>query len=370
VALLIAGGLAFVAPHGLDGRAATSDGRAALQATLRAKARDLVAAGVPAVVVLVRRGDQTIRIAEGHVSRTSAETIRPTDRFRLGSLTKTYVATVVLQLVAAHRLALEDTVQRWLPGLVPNGASITVRELLMHRSGLYDYWGDSRFFAPYRGGDFAYRYTPRQLVEIATAHGPRFAPDTRFGYTNTGYIVLGLIVEAVTRRPLAVELRDRIFQPLHLSRTSFGRGGPGAGRNAHGYIRIGGRLRDVGGLNLSFDWAAGAVVSSADDVATFYRALLTGRLLTPALVRLMTTGTVRGVAGYGFGIMKRRLPCGTSWGHAGDTPGFVADAHSSIDGSRQAVALMSMELADLPRAARRAFFKLSARAYCGSVPAG
>lgn len=348
--------------------AASSPGQSsapkALEA-LRARANELVADGVPGVVVLVRQGRETVRIAAGHVSRRTGAALRASDRFRLGSVTKTYVAAVVLELVGEGKLRLDDNVERWLPGLVPNGARITVRELLLHRSGLYDYWGDKRFFAPYRAGNFAYRYTPRALVRIATAHGPRFAPGARFGYTNTGYIVLGLIVEAVTGRPLGVELRDRIFRPLHLSATSFGRGPPRAGRAAHGYIRIQGRLRDVTNLNLSFDWAAGAVVSSADDVARFYRALLAGRLLRPALVRLMTTRAVRAESGYGFGIMKRRLACGASWGHAGDTPGFVADAHNSVDGSRQSVALISIDLADLPRSARRAFFRLSARAYCG-----
>jgi D-alanyl-D-alanine carboxypeptidase len=278
--LLVAGAVGLAATAARDRPQAT--GRAdqgPLAATLRTGAQQLVAAGAPGVVVLARRRDEIVRIAEGRVALGSPEAIRPTDRFRLGSVAKTYVATVVLQLVVEHRLGLQDTVERWLPGLVPGGGKITVQELLLHRSGLYDYWGDKRFFAPYRLGNFAYRYTPRQLIA--------FAPGTGFSYTNTGYIVLGLIVEAVTGRPLGVELQDRIFRPLHLNGTSFGRGTPRNGRNAHGYTRIGGRVRDVSGLNLSFDWAAGAVVSTADDIARFYRGLLGGRLLPPAFVRLM-----------------------------------------------------------------------------------
>lgn len=359
ISILLVGAIAPAATSGRDASPPT-----ALEASLRASADELVAAGVPAVVVLARRGDETARVAEGHFSRSSLEPVLATDRFRLGSLTKTYVATVVLQLVAEHRLGLHDTVEDWLPGLVPNGAEITVEELLRHRSGLYDYWGYRRLFAPYRAGNFAYRWTPRELVVLATSHPPRFAPGARLAYTTTGYIVLGLIVEAVTGRPLGVELRDRIFRPLHLTGTTFGPGGPTAGRAAHGYMRIAGRLRDVTALNLSYDWAAGAVVSTADDVAQFYRALLTGRLLPPAYLRLMTTATVRDDAGYGFGIMKRHLACGASWGHAGDTPGFVADAHNSLDGRRQAVTFMNVELADLPQSTRRAFFRLSASAYC------
>ena len=337
-----------------------------LATRLHAGAETLLAAGVPGVVVLVRRGDETVSVADGVLSRRTREPVRATDRFRVGSLTKTYVATVVLELVAEHRLGLQDTVERWLPGLVPNAGRITVEELLRHRSGLYDYWGDRRLFAPYRRGDFSHHYTPRQLVELSNAHRPRFAPGARFAYTNTGYVVLGLMIEAVTRRPLAVELEDRIFRPLHLSGTVFGPGPAHAGRTVHGYMRIGGRLRDVTALDTSYDWASGAVVSTAGDILDFYRALLTGRVLPRRYVRLMTTATVPAAAGYGFGIQKDHLACGASWGHAGDTPGFVAVVHNSLDGRRQAVALMNIELADLQRPSRRAFFRLAANAYCSS----
>ena len=333
-------------------------------AMLRASARELVSSGVPGVVVLARRGNETVRIVAGTLSLRTHEPVQATDRFRIGSVTKTYVAAVVLQLVAEHRLRLRDTVARWLPGLVPDGGRITVRDLLLHRSGLYDYWGDRRFFVPYREGDLTYHYTPLQLVRIAISHAPRFPPDTRFAYTNTGYIVLGLIVEAVTGKPLGVELRQRIFLPLHLTGTSFGRGTARNGRSAHGYIRIGGRLRDTSPMDLSFDWASGAIVSTADDIAGFYRALLTGRLLPRRLVHLMTVTAAANKDWYGFGIMKRKLACGLTWGHAGDTPGFAADVQDSLDGSRQSVALMSMDLGSIPKPVREQFFRLSANAYC------
>jgi D-alanyl-D-alanine carboxypeptidase len=340
------------------------DSRAAPLAALRASAEKLLASGVPGVVVFARRGSETLRIAEGQASLRPHEPLRPTDRFRLGSVTKTYIAAVVLQLVAEQRLRLRDTVQHWLPGLVPGGARITVQELLLHRSGLRDYWGDRRFFAPYRTGHLAYHYTPRQLVRIATSHRPHFAPGTRFAYTNTGYIVLGLIVEAVTGRPLGVELRDRIFRPLHLTSTSFGRGTPRDGRSAHGYILIGRRLRDARAMDLSYDWASGAIVSTAADVADFYRALLTGRLLPRPFVRLMTVTAALQKSWYGFGVMKRGLPCGITWGHAGDTPGFAADVYNSLDGNRQSVTLINVDLAGITRPARRMFFRISRNAYC------
>jgi D-alanyl-D-alanine carboxypeptidase len=113
-----------------------------------------------------------------------------------------------------------------------------------------------------------------------------------------------------------------------------------------------------------FDWASGAVVSTAVDVAAFYRALLVGRLLPPAEVQLMTAAAGSSPGGYGFGIMKDRMTCGTSWGHAGDTPGFVAVSYNSRDGSDEAVAFMNLDLATAARSTRRAFFQLAANSFC------
>ncbi len=112
------------------------------------RARDeLVAAGAPGAVALVRDGDRTIRLTSGHGNLKPRTPMRASDRFRVGSVTKTFVATIVLQLVGEGKLGLEDTVERWLPGLVPNGAGITVRQLMNHTSGLFSYSEDREFLA-------------------------------------------------------------------------------------------------------------------------------------------------------------------------------------------------------------------------------
>jgi D-alanyl-D-alanine carboxypeptidase len=203
--------------------------------------------------------------------------MRATDRFRIGSVTKTYLATVVLQLVGEGRLSLTHTVEDRLPGLVPNGQAITVRQLLNMTSGLFDYPNDPR----------------------------------------TRYVLLGLIIEAASGNQLNAELRQRILEPLRLRATSLAMTPRIAGPHAHGYMRVGQPpLEDVTTLNPSWGWAAGAIESTADDVARFYRALLGGRLVRPKLLRAMRT-TVAGNAGarYGLGIGTVRLPCGTAWGH-------------------------------------------------------
>ena len=179
----------------------------------------LVKAGVPGVVVHVRRDRSVVELAAGRADLAEPRRMTTDDRFKVGSITKTFVATAVLQLVAEGRLHLGDTVARWLPGLVPGGDRITVRQLLMHTSGLFDYLDDPRPFAPYLNGDFRHFWTPRQLVRIAVSHPPLFAPGTGFSYTNTGYVLLGLIAERADGERLAVQLRRRIFAPLHLTAT-------------------------------------------------------------------------------------------------------------------------------------------------------
>ena len=115
-------------------------------------------------VVLVRDGSQTVRLARGSARLEPQRRMRVSDRFRIASLTKTYTATVVVQLAGEGKLALDDPVERWLPGVVPNGAAITLRMLLNHHSGLFDYFNDPQTTAPYLAGDFGHVWTPQQLV--------------------------------------------------------------------------------------------------------------------------------------------------------------------------------------------------------------
>jgi len=134
--------------------------------------------------------------------------MRDDDRFRIGSITKTFVSTVVLQLVAERQSSLADSVQRWLPGIVPNDSDITVRQLLNHTSGLFDFTEDPRLLAPY-ATDPGHFWPPQGLVGLATSHPPLFAPGTNWSYSNTNYIVLGLVIESVTHHPASAEVQRR-----------------------------------------------------------------------------------------------------------------------------------------------------------------
>lgn len=224
----------------------------------------------------------------------------------------------------------------------------------------YDYFEDPRLMAPYERGEFAYRYTPRDLLALGVSHPSRFPPGTQAAYSNTGYIALGLIVEASTGRSLGDQLASRIFAPLGLRSTTFGNG---SRPHAHGYARLGGRMRDVARLNLSFEWAAGAVVSNARDLARFYRALLGGRLVRSDLLALMTTPALRADVGYGAGVEKLSSPCGPAWGHSGATPGFTS--HAYADGHRQIVVLYNLDYNAMSARAHRADRRLLIDAFCG-----
>jgi D-alanyl-D-alanine carboxypeptidase len=305
-------------------------------AVLQEQLDGVVEAGSPGVVGLVRTGERTWQGASGLADLRAERPARAGDRFRVGSVTKSFVATLALQLVGEGRLGLDDNLERWLPGLVPGGEKITVRQLLNHTSGLYNYTDDLP--EPPR------RFRPRDLVAMATGHKPLFAPGTQFSYSNTNYILAGMIVERVTGDPLADQLQRRIFQPLGLGDTQLpttqrALGGP----HARGYappdkdwqVSDGpARLVDVTEMDTSWGWAAGAMVSTTADLAHFYQALLGGQLLPPELLKQMRTTVDASQLGhgtrYGLGLEVLRLGCGVElWGHGGSLEGYQTTAFST-----------------------------------------
>ena len=204
--------------------------------------------------------------------------MRSDNHFKIASLTKTYTATVVLQLVGEGKLSLDDTVERRLPGVVPNGGKITIRQLLNHTSGLADFESDPRYLKPYLAGNFGHYWAPRQLVRMGVSHKPLFAPGTRWSYSNTNYVVAQLIVEKVTgkharRRAEAADLPAARASPDELpdeARVCRARMRTATGCSAEP------PLVDVTGLSPSLAPGSGAIVSTVRDVADFYRALLSG----------------------------------------------------------------------------------------------
>lgn len=310
-------------------------------------------AGAPGIVAEVHNGHTTWFGSAG-VSDTATGRLRqPYERFRIGSITKAFTATVVLQLAAEHRLSLDDTVEHWLPGLVRgngnDGNAITVRELLNHTSGLFAYTNDPDLFAKGMGTAwFAHRYdryTPVQLVDVAMAHPPYFAPGERFGYSNTDSILAALIVQRATGRSFSDELTRRILRPLALTGTYL----PGDDATIRGphpvhYSTLFSQdpnptIYDVTDMNQSFAWSAGGMVSTTGDLDRFFSALLGGHLLPAVLQReLFTTVSTEGGGWipdtrYGLGVFAQTLSCGvTVWGNGGATYGSWSYVMGTQDG--------------------------------------
>jgi D-alanyl-D-alanine carboxypeptidase len=313
-----------------------------------------VAAGAPGVLAEADDARGAWNASAGVGNRRSGKPLRAGDRFRIGSITKTFVATVVLQLEADGRLDLDDSVAAWLPGLVHghgnDGRRITVRELLNHTSGLYDYTADPHFRAAHFGRAFLrHRYdthTPAALVHTATAHPPLFAPGVAWHYSNTDYVLAGMVIKAVTGHGYAHEIRRRILRPLGLHATSLPGSSPRLrGRHGHAYSRLygtdaGDGVHDVTDFDPSLAGASGEMVSTTGDLIRFVRALLAGRLLPHRQLAEMMTHTVSSGSPrirYGLGLRTERLPCGTTvWGHDGGIYGSQAAVFTTRDGRHAA----------------------------------
>jgi D-alanyl-D-alanine carboxypeptidase len=305
--------------------------------------------------------------------------------YRVGSNTKTFVATVLLQLTAEGRVRLDDTVERWLPGLVRgngnDGSKITVRHLLRQTSGLHDYshylpQDQDRTPETYRKVRFR-SYRPEELVAMAMRHAPEFAPGERWSYSNTNYVVAGMIVEKATGNPWEHEVHERIIAPLGLAHTY----SPGTSAyvpqpRAKFYERFtpGGPLVDVSVF--SDGYADGGLTSTTDDMNRFLRALLGGRLLPAAQLAQMKQTVpatewrvVYKDAGYGLGLAKRRTSCGTwAWFHGGSMFGVSSVNSVSADGGTSVEIMLATQPGEekAKLAQLTAANELTDRALCGS----
>ena len=254
------------------------------------------------------------------------------DQVRVASITKTYVAALVLQLAAEGVLALADTVEEWVPG----GEDVTVELLLRMRSGLPDYVGPLYGDDPLRALE---RYwSPETLVHLALAQPDRVPPDTVHRYCNTDYVLLGLVVERATGERVDAQLWQRLFAPLGLVDTTFPTVDPRLrGPHARGHLRTGPPepYAECTTLSPSDGWTAGALVTTPRELARFWDALLGGQVLDPASLALLTEGreTLSPTAARGLGIVRYSYPDGTvAHGMHGGTPGYTTIVQRSTAG--------------------------------------
>ncbi|MFG3525205.1 serine hydrolase domain-containing protein [Streptomyces sp. NPDC047917] len=298
----------------------------AVQQALNTLVRD---DGMPAATANVKGRDGRTRTYTAGVGDLATGSKVPRGgQVRIGSNTKSFTAVVVLQLVGEGKIALGADVDTYLPGLVRgrgiDGRRITVRQLLQHTSGLPDYGmhiDDDELRDRY--------FEPRELLDIALRYKADAAPGKTWGYSNTNYLLAGLIVQKVTGRPLAEEIDRRIIKRVGLRHTYFPAPGDKTIRepHPHGYHRnpADGPLRDFTEIDPSAGWAAGQLISTDSDLNRFFGALLAGRLLPAAQLAEMRTTVPAGDSGlrYGLGLTSRPLSCGgVYWGHGGDIPGY------------------------------------------------
>ncbi|MFD3497650.1 serine hydrolase domain-containing protein [Streptomyces sp. NPDC058676] len=306
--------------------------------------------GVPGVTATAKDVHGTWSATAGVGNLKTQKPRSPHDHYRVGSITKTFVATVLLQLEAEGELSLDDKVDTWLPGLVHgnghDGRQITIRQLLNHTSGIFNYTDDEELIRTYflKDGFFKHRYdqkAPEDLVALAMAHKPNFAPGTSWSYSNTNYTLAALVIESVTGRPYGAEVRERITEPLRLRATSV----PGTrptlpqpSSRAYGKLAetTTGPTYDVTELNPSLAYGSGDMISDSTDLNRFYAALLRGRLLPAEQLKAMkTTVRAEGIpnARYGLGLIDRELSCGVHvWGHGGGIHGSSSEATTTANG--------------------------------------
>ncbi|MDA2341567.1 serine hydrolase [Bacillus cereus] len=302
--------------------------------------RDTLQLGYPGILAKTSEGGKTWGYAAGVADLNTKKPMKTDFRFRIGSVTKTFTATVVLQLAGENRLNLDDSIEKWLPGVIQGNGydakQITVRQMLNHTSGIAEYSKskEANFTNPKR------MYTAEELVKIGLSAPPDFAPGTGWSYSNTGYVLLGMLIEKVTGNSYAEEIENRIIEPLELSNTFLPGNSsviPGT-KHARGYVQPDGasELKDVTYYNPSIGSSAGDMISTADDLNKFFSSLLGGKLLKEQQLKQMLTTVPTGIAEigrYGLGIYETKLPNGVSiWGHSGGIPGFVTFAGGKLGG--------------------------------------
>jgi D-alanyl-D-alanine carboxypeptidase len=334
----------------------------------------LVAAGAPGAAGWVQDDNGASQAAAAGVAdlRTGGP-MRPELRFRAGSLTKSLVATVVLQLVAEGRLSLQDSLHRRLPGILPYGEQVTLRQLLNHTGGVPHNWAAVEQELYRSPGGRSRDWSPRELVALVAGQPPDFPPGTAWSYSNTGYHLLGLVVEAASGSTLGQELHRRIAAPLGLHGTSFPERSPEIpSPRSRGYSLpldprgkpLDGPLLDITAQNPSWAWAAGALVSDLEDLISFFRALLGGRLLPPGLLaEMLPTVTVPPSSiplpvydRYGLGLLETGTPAGRLVGMVGGIPGYLSIVLSTHDGRRQLGLMINLLVA--PDVVVEAFIKV------------
>ncbi|HDR4909003.1 TPA: beta-lactamase family protein, partial [Bacillus cereus] len=309
LSLLIAGSsLLYITPASIVKAETTQNVSSSLQTSnqsdrtsVKKAMRDSLQLGYPGILAQISKGGKNWSYAAGIADLRTKKPMKTDFRFRIGSTTKTFIATVLLQLAGENRLNLDDSIEKWLPGVIQGNGydanQITIRQILNHTSGIAEYLKSK----DYDIMDTKKLYTPEELVKMGISLPPDFAPGKGWSYSNTGYVILGILIEKVTGNSYAEEVENRIVEPLELSNTFLPGNStviPGT-NHARGYERFDGEseLKDV---TYSYPGSSdGDMISTADDLNKFFSYLLSGKLLKEQQLKQMLTTVPTGIAEIG-----------------------------------------------------------------------
>jgi D-alanyl-D-alanine carboxypeptidase len=300
--------------------------------------------GPPGIAALVQRGDRAVLHRAGTADLATGAPIQPFDSMRLASVSKAFSGAAALSLAAGGTLSLRDTVGKWLPGLPRAWSTVTLRELLSHTSGIPDF-SQTEAFREALLKSLLKAPPPRVLLSYAGT-GLNFAPGSKYEYSNSDNIVVGLMVEAATGKSYENELRERVFGPLGLEHTSLPRGAGMPAQVMHGYdVAPPQAPEDVTHLFAAgWTWASGGIVATPDDANTFIRAYVRGATTSPPIRMAQfefRPGSSEppgpGQNRAGLAIFRYQTRFGTVYGHTGNTPGYTQFAAASGNGRRSVV---------------------------------
>ena len=321
-ALLAAFALVGVAQHAAPAQAA----RPRMVATIDSLAAAFLADGpVAGVSVAVVKGRDTI-LMKGYGLADVENDVPATARtvHRIGSITKQFTAAAVVRLAEQGKLSLDDTLGRLLPGTPASWSGVTVRRLLNHTSGIRSYTG----LGPRWQRRWREDLSPDTIVGLVREDTLDFRPGTQWRYNNTGYVLLGMIIERVAGKPYATYLEEEFYRPLGLSQTYYCSQQPIIKHRAQGYGRSGGQLVNAEYLSMTQPFSAGALCSTAGDLVAWQRALVSGRVVRPESYQAMTTPeslTDGKPLTYGYGIGVGTLEGRRKVAHGGGINGFITE---------------------------------------------
>jgi D-alanyl-D-alanine carboxypeptidase len=337
-------------------------GRATTYKTVKRGLAGLVATkgGPPGAIATLYRGGQETVLSVGRADVTRPGRPLATDHMRIASVAKAFSAAVALHLVTERELSLDDTIGKWLPSLPPAWAAVTVSELLHHTSGLPDYTRSEGFKKQFKTDPQGF-VSPETIIGWVRADGLEFLPGTRYEYSNTDNIVIGLIAQVAAGEPYGTLLSQIVFRPAGLTQTSFPSTLSIPNPFIHGYVvSPDGPPDDVSMLlSPSGAWASGAIISTPGELGRFIRNDLGLTFFGPAQQRQQlrfvpgeSSPPGPGTNSAGLGIFRYRTRCGTVFGHTGSFPGYTQWVAATRDGTRSVTTTLNMSQPDATLLAR------------------